>query len=769
MTVIALSSGRPLVILDTRRRGKAISETIISQNRWKGASIRAVVDYARFGLDLVWGLTQLPRVIATSPKSVVQASQPRMAIGVNVAGAHDPAYDDYVIELLKESSVHHVRMAWSPASGIETERLFQRLIDDNFAVMVVLLPTPETAGSLAFDQEAQTEWRSFVQGFAARHGNKVDTLEIGNAPNRPKWSGYTPRSYLKAWQIATEELAALDVPLAGPNISDFEPFFNLAYLRSMRRAGVSPDIQTDNLFVERSVQPEMYDPSAMGRVLKNVMRFNLAKKVYVLSDIAQRTGVGQTYCSYTCWTRVRLARWTNQPERKGADYLARYLLIAAATGRLGRLYWGPLIDARDGLVDCGSDEYPFVDNVAHYQRVRGALADFKPSQAYQAFKFFTSLLQDSDCKRVTTNKEGLYCFGLIEDGTEHHVFFSLDRGAFDITSLYSGGLADAGVRDIAGVELSSFNGIVSESPVVVSWPESANQSQIEGTQFERLKPLGGSGVVHGLSTTHRPIELEHPDWQGVVSVARNRDDASGALLNPDQINTLEPILKLRDKRNKLWTVQSPSHACTLVVKLNRATGARRLSYLFAKSKAVRHWNNANEMLRRGVATPTPLAFFERKSLQGLRENYYVSEFVADSFTARDIFTAIKNGETTYKNIETANWLKILAEFVGLMHRRKIVHRDLSAGNLLIHLDGDEPVVSVIDIGRARIDSGLSNLLDLQRICYKMDWAHRELFIDHYQTANPRGKTRLWRLACHAYDYKLNWKRAIKGSLKRKRT
>ncbi len=625
--------------------------------------------------------------------------------------------------------------------------------------MVALLPVPETAGKLAFDNDAQSEWRAFVRGFVQRHGYQVDALEIGNAPNRPKWSGYTPRSYLTAWKIAIEEARGLNAPIAGPNISDFEPFFNIAYLRSMRRIGPAPDIQTDNLFVERAVQPEAYDPSAMGRLLKNIMRFNLAKKIRVLTDIATRIGIDETYCSYTCWTQARLARWTAEPERKGADYLSRYLLIAAATGRLSRLYWGPLIDFRDGLIDCGCSDYPVVDNVAHYQSVRGDLADFRHQPTFWAFKFFSQLLRDAQCHRAFTTGAGLYCFVLADADQVHHVYFSLDRTIFKLGALYAN-LDQAEVRDTQGRILDRFNGLVGESPVVITLSEKA---ALPEDLLRRLAPLGGADVVHGLNKSDQASEFSDVNWHGVVSTA-----STDSQLTPYSIDSLQPIRALRDKRNKLWTVRSPSHNRDLVIKLNRATGARRLSYLFGKSKALRHWNNATEMLRRGVSTPTPVAFFERHRFRGVRANYYVAEFVDDSFTARDIFAAIKNGDAEYRGIQTQDWLQVLAEFVGFMHRRRIVHRDLSAGNLLIQLHDGEPLVSVIDIGRATIDSNASILLDLQRICYKLDWPNRQAFIKHYKKASPRSSTRFWRLACHAYDFKLDWKRALKRALRGKR-
>jgi hypothetical protein len=47
----------------------------------------------------------------------------------------------------------------------------------------------------------------------------------------------------------------------------------------------------------------------------------------------------------------------------------RYLALAASSGALRRVYWGPLICSRDGLVDDGVEGYPEIDQDSHYESV----------------------------------------------------------------------------------------------------------------------------------------------------------------------------------------------------------------------------------------------------------------------------------------------------------------------------------------------------------------------------------------------------------------
>ena len=113
-------------------------------------------------------------------------------------------------------------------------------------------------------------------------------------------------------------------------------------------------------------------------------------------------------------------------------------------------------------------------------------------------------------------------------------------------------------------------------------------------------------------------------------------------------------------------------------------------------------------------------------------------------------------------------------FCGHMHLRRIVHRDLSSGNILITLEGQVPTFYVIDIGRAQIDRGRAGNArprwgDLARICYKLNWTDREALVAAYQDNFPAPRPRWWRLALSSYDAKQRWKKRIKASLRRSKS
>ena len=683
-------------------------------------------------------------------------------IGVNVASAEDPACDDFVVECLRELEIKQVRLTYSPsAEGTFTERFLDRLVADGFDVLLSIIPDFESAELMASDTRVQAEWRAFVDRVLQKYADVLHAIEVGNTPNRPRWSGFTPASYIQTWRIADELASLRGLSLAGANVSDFEPMFNSAYLRSMGEIARKPIIQTTNLFVERARQPEAYDRKALGPALSGSLRLNLVKKVHILRAISKRWDINQLYVTYTCWTRPRLARWSIDVEGKGVDYLVRYVALAAATGNVDRLYWGPLVDGRDGLVSCEGDAYPEVDNVTHYRVINGTRASFKKSPSYHALKLVSGLVQGARCEQAVTSFEGLSHVILVKDEREHHIVWATDRRMFKFDALYED--LDPGVSIT-----DAKNGVhkhvdsIGERPLILSWPNGVEPERPSETQIRNCPEVGPEGTRFGLPVTCQPVGFTDKQWVGVV--AGDFVDVADRLV-PEQLLELPVVHSLRDKRNKLWTVDLDDHS--IVVKENRARGMKRFTYRFLESKGLRHWNNAHEFLRRGVNTPKPIAFYEEHEEAGVRNNYYLSEYISDTHSLRDLFTAFRSGADAYEGISKSEWLDRVGKFVASIHRRNVTHTDLSSGNVLFTLEGGEATFYAIDIGRARFDDQHEPLADIARVCYKLDWPDRETLMAAYlQNYRLKNKQR-WRLWCRAYDYKLALKKGLKGNLKRK--
>ncbi|MGI9324514.1 MAG: lipopolysaccharide kinase InaA family protein, partial [Pseudomonadales bacterium] len=541
--------------------------------------------------------------------------------------------------------------------------------------------------------------------------------------------------------------------------------------------GPSPSIHTVNLFVERVMQPEVSDHRAVGRWATNLARLNLVKKARILNSISKQQGIGQTVCSYNCWTRKRLARENVAPLVKQVDYLVRYLLLAAASGALDRVYWGPLICNRDGLIDCGDANYPEIDNVSFHARARGCVDDYQKLPAYTALQSMCRLLRGAKRVRAVSAENGLTHVAVVDaDDTESHVVWCVDGCIAPLSRLYpTTSLEEAMFQSPLGEVLESSILNVTEHPLLIRWLDPAKMHQPSATQINGLADVRAERIVHGASSRLQSVLVDTPDWRGVVALADGAEvQTELARFLPEALLELQEEKVLRDKRNRLWNVRIHDGLPGLqTVKLNRARGIKRFTYRFTDSKGRRHWNNATEMLRRGINTPQPLAFFERPRNSGIRDNYYVCEFVADAFSCREVFSALSSGEDAYLGIERQQWLAQIAGFVASMHHRGVVHNDLSSGNIIMTLSDDGDLqFYLIDIGRAVVNrrkayTSRGRFADLNRICYKLSWADRESFVQAYNGSIRGRLPRWWRLPLWSYDAKQNSKKLLKGNYRRK--
>jgi Lipopolysaccharide kinase (Kdo/WaaP) family len=723
---------------------------------------------------LLASLARMPSWLSESSVPLPQASIGADFLGVNVAPSDDAAVDDYILQRLSELGTRQVRMDFSYSSPQgPAQRLLDTLLANDFRILLNLFPPLEEAAILAEDTAARARWSDFLHATFDRYGSQVEIYEIGNTPNRGRWSGFNSVSIMAAWQVAAKCAEGKAVQLAGPNVSDFEPVYNAAYLDVLGELDITPALHTDNLFVERVVEPEAYDHRVLGRGATKLIKLNLIKKARALYQIGKYRGSGDLICTYTCWTAKRLGRRNAWPEQKAVDYQIRYLVLAAASGALRRIYWGPLICNRDGLIDDSSTDYPVIDQVSFYEKVKGGLDQFSINNGFHSLAFANRSLAGSQLTCLVHQPNGLSLFRLDPEGEPaRYVSWCRDAQIVPMAQLLNPQQqASASFFGAMGEQLPPQT-VVTEHPVFFTLPEGAAPNS-SGTTPDHL-------TDHLSSPQYQSTTCAINGWRGALMMRTASQQADLALveaLSPEKIQQLPELAVMRDVRNRLWNVADPREQVEQVtVKLNRVKGLKRLTYRFRPSKGRRHWNNACQMLRRGVATPLPVAFYENPENSGIQPSWYLCEFIPQAFCARDVYAAFRNGSTEYRGYSKTQWFDILSEFVCNMHNKQIVHRDLSAGNLLLsQRDSGEISPMLIDIGRANIWSGPGSrvknrhrLQDLIRICYKLNWQDREQFIRLYEKHNKGKLGSLWRIPFHYYDNKQRFKKAIKGK-RRKRT
>lgn len=724
----------------------------------------------------------------THPVPSRECKVPLDFFGIGVAGHPDPAGDDFIIDRLNELGLRRVRLDFTYTSpGTFQERLLQRLLAASFRVCLHLMPPREEARRLSshnpeYRAGAEVRWHAFVADILDRYETRIGPVEIGSTPNRRKWSGFTPAGYLRCWQIACAARTIRSARLFAPNVTDFEPVYNLALLGHMRRQGLLPESHTDNLFVERATEPEAFDHKILGPGLAGLLQFNVIRKAQLLQDIGRWLGVPELICTQVSWSLRRIARQLEAVEEKQADYVARYCLLAAASGALRRVYWGPLIGQREGLIDDGTNEFPEIPHVTFYGQARGRLADYRIRPAFHALQTVNRLIAGTTFRRQIPSGPGLVILEFTAaDRLIHAIWTRNGRRALARDCYAPEILSRAQVCAHSGQPLAQVPTTFSESPLYLSWQLegawSVVRSQLPGS---RQKPTPVPGVQFAPGCEY--ASFDHSDWRGFyltqdagVAIEEKMlralipGDASRREIGNPQAKIENNPTILRDSRNRVWSVPAPwNPSRALVIKQFRPRGFWRRRLDCGKpGKARRSWNTAQELIRRGLRTPQPIAFLEPAAAPADGAGFYICRDFQPDWSAREALTAFSRGQTEFQGHPPRQIYEALAQFLIRLHSRGVYFRDLSAGNVLGRQKPDGALeLALIDTARARFYPralGLRRRLsDLMRLCHPLNWAGRQTLAGLYLDAI--GLTFRWwlKIPFHYYD----WKHRIKNGFKR---
>lgn len=681
--------------------------------------------------------------------------------GVGVAASADPAVDDYLLEKLKELGVRNVRIDFSYGDeNSDTARLLEKLLATDLKVLLHLVQPFDEARSMR-QESAQQKWREFVENICDLYGHRVHTIEVGSTINRRRWAGYDTKGFFTTWKIAYEEIKGNNIKMAGPNISDFEPFYTFAVLERLRKSGMLPDFHTNNLFCERVTEPERFDHRILGFQWATRLKVNLVKKARLLHRIGARKGVDAMVSPAAFWTLPRIQRLLENSEEKMADYLSRYMVLLAASGAMRRTFWGPMVCWREGLIDDGSGRYPQLERITHYQSIIGKLPDFRVRPAFYAMKQFNAMLPGSVYEGTLKTAENLEVHVFRAEHKRIHVAWTINGKACELEALYQASdLAKAEFQNRDGEAFDEAPRFISESPLYMSWPLA---DKIDIKPLRAPYPLES---IYAHRSNGRYYPYHQNGWRGML-IADNAAEAEklAELLHPDNVPAATAETTLRKARNIIWTVPGPDGHTVVAKKPLKMHAHKRILDRFKPSKAHRSWIAAAELSRRGIPTAQPLAYFEKDNDKSMLQNLFVCEKVDHDFSAREMLIAFRDGANQFEGIEAHDAYRQLATFLLRMHEHGVFFRDLAGGNILIKKQPDHTLAfTLIDINRARFYNRSTPLKqrisDLTRICHKLHWAGREYLVEHYLHSMLKPQTFSWRLRLpfYLYDFKVNFKR-----------
>jgi tRNA A-37 threonylcarbamoyl transferase component Bud32 len=652
---------------------------------------------------------------------------------IGVATSDNIETDSYVISQLKQLNIQRVRLDFTYGDFSKPAgRFLKQLIAEQFKVHLHLVQ-PFSEAKLMQTHSAQQTWQTFVLEVCEQFGKQVHLVEVGSTVNRKRWAGYTLTGFLKMWEIAHRIIKQSNITLAGPSVTDFEPLYNIGFLSLLKTRKQLPDIHTNNLFSERCTEPERDDHKIFGHRLAKLAGFRLIKKAYLLEGIGQYFNVPIMHSPSAFWTLPRIERLLPDSLQKQADYLARYMILSAASGAMQSAAWGPLMCHREGLIDDGIAKYPSLERITHYQSVSNKIDDYQIRPAFYAYKTFNRLIPDT-----------LYLGQLNE--TDHLEVHAFKNNQFILHALWTTNGKGAALTDIyAGAKINhvqSFNrdgmeislpSIITESPIYLCF--NSNETPNVNPDAGVIKSL----AIHTHSNVMQYFNYQQGEWRGVIA-AKNAEEFNrlSASLNPALLQGPSQSTVLRKARNAIWTIDDPRDSTKKLAakKPIKVPWFKKIIDRNKPSKALRSWNGANELLRRGIENAQPIAYFEHINDKTRTQNYYICEYVPSDFSVRDLFTSFAEGEPNYQGISQASAYAEVAHFLNNMHNKGVFFRDLSGGNILIKKQANNQLkFSLIDTGRAHFfNHGTAigkRLSDMARACNKLHTDGRNALMTIY--------------------------------------
>jgi len=234
--------------------------------------------------------------------------------------------------------------------------------------------------------------------------------------------------------------------------------------------------------------------------------------------------------------------------------------------------------------------------------------------------------------------------------------------------------------------------------------------------------------------------LSLPPFKGRVQASYNHPLFVQAISDCSRLLSDQDTEILLDRRNRVGVVPLPQQDgknVDIVIKEFHSRGVNRLKSLFLRGKAFKSWRGAVALVKRGVETPPPVAYLEKRKGLFLDQSFFLAERVSGVDEIRFLFPNLPPSELRELLIS-------LSLYLSTCHKKGILHRDLSDGNILVKKDkSGEFRFYLVDTNRIRIKKRiglLSRVKSLIRLGVPLDF--QRFFLQHY-LGTTRVKRFLW--------------------------
>jgi len=250
-------------------------------------------------------------------------------------------------------------------------------------------------------------------------------------------------------------------------------------------------------------------------------------------------------------------------------------------------------------------------------------------------------------------------------------------------------------------------------------------------------------------------------------------------INPDfyqpdfveKISKFELLLKgnshqiLFSGRNRISVVPFPlseGRTVEIVVKEFFTRGLNRMKNIFLPSKAQKAWWRGVALMEQDIPTPVPVAYLESSRSPFIKESCYLTVLEKGVDEIRHLFRQLSPKEL-------CSLVQALAHYLRFCHKKGILHRDLSDGNILVKTnEQDEYTFFLIDINRIRLKKRLGRLQKIKNLTrLGVPGEYQQRFLEVY-SGSGRVKKWVWlwyRLSKKAYTWHIKLKKRLHISRK----
>jgi tRNA A-37 threonylcarbamoyl transferase component Bud32 len=188
--------------------------------------------------------------------------------------------------------------------------------------------------------------------------------------------------------------------------------------------------------------------------------------------------------------------------------------------------------------------------------------------------------------------------------------------------------------------------------------------------------------------------------------------AAEAAADPDALFRRQDTTIVKDSRTSTVAaidVPIPTVARKMAIKRFHATNwYDPLVNLFRPSPALRSWKNGHAFLARGLPTPRPWLFLERRRFGLATVGYLLCERIENAEHLHEFVATADRGALLALVDRIARWIRV-------MHERGLSHRDLKAANILVTNDGECWFLDLVGVRSHRRLTDRQRVRDLMRL------------------------------------------------------